>query len=202
MKMQEFFSTVKGMTFENKFNRIVIGALLVLNLVLGLSLSSKKPVVVLIPPEISEETIIGQNAASASYKQAWAMFMASMVGNVTPGNVDFVKRTLEKMLDPRLYHATQEDLEKQARLIAEENLAVSFLPDAVLYQPETDRIFVTGSSVTTGPYGQPSQEKKTYEIEVTIKNYRPVYTYLDSYRGGPKTKEALQQMLKNEGETR
>jgi len=189
LNFQDFFTSVTGVMLENKGLRLIATIQAVGIILLIVALSNKKPVVILSPPDLPETATITINTASQEYKKSWALFAATVIGNVKPGNVDFVKATLEKLLEPSLYQDIMVGVETQGQEIKNQGLTVTFNPTGVIYDPEKDQVYVTGESATQGAYGDPVREKKTYEIQIRVRNYQPAITHLATYAGGPKLKQ-------------
>jgi len=186
-----FLNDWKGTKVRLKYSEWSVVFLSVALMALVLALVSKEQIVTIVPPNLTEEANITANTASESYKKAWGVFAASTIGNVTPENVEFVRNSVKEMLSPDLYRQILSDLETQAQTIKEEKIAVSFQPKDVTYSRQLDIVFISGNTITQGPYGDPEREPRTYEFTIKIKNYVPTITWFDSYLGMPKIKPEL-----------
>ena len=93
----------RKMTIMLGFSVAIIG-------VLALKIMTTKPIVIITPPNLSEDITMIGNAASASYKKQWGIFIADMLGNVNVRNVDLVLETLKPMLSIRDYDALNEQV--------------------------------------------------------------------------------------------
>lgn len=188
MNWPSFRQSYGAMARERSGSRFIISGLVVLCLVLSFGLITKKPVVILVPPDLSQESEIAANNASAPVKKAWGLVVANLVGNVTPGNVEFVQRSLEGLLAPTLYNDLLKSLQDQALTIQEGQMSLSFVPESVTYQKSHNLVFVSGQSTKRGPFSEPVQEKRTYEFEIVVKNYRPYVLTWEAYAGNPRVK--------------
>lgn len=186
MTLGKFFQDYRSMVKELHGGRVVILILILTVAVLSVGLVMKRPVVVLVPPNLSTEGEIAANNASAEVKKAWGLMVANLAGNVSPGNVNFVGEALGKVLDPSLYNELQASLQDQALALKEGQLTLSFAPENVIYQASRNRVFVTGQVVKQGPFSEPVKERRTYEFEIVIRDYRPYVVYWDSYSASPK----------------
>jgi len=185
LKLSDYLDSYKGLMQERKFSRAVTLAMVFTTMVLSVGLMQKKPVVVLVPPQLSEEGEISASNASSSIKKAWALTAANLVGNVSPGNVDFVESALEGILAPRLYHSLLESIHAQARSIREGNITLSFTATDVYYQKSSGLVFVTGTMSRSSRFGEPETYKRTFEFLVDVKNYRPQIAEWNAYDGNP-----------------
>lgn len=178
---------------ENKLGRMLIAASVGANLVIALMLMAKPERVVLVPANLGNNASVASNAADENYKTAWALFIAKFLGNITPGNIDFVKTKVGTYMSPEVYGTIREAIEVQADAIRNDGLSVSFSERSVTYEPTTDRVFVTGITRTEDRAGNSESVERTYEMRIAIRNYVPIVTYFDLYRGQPMTEKRLQQ---------
>ena len=91
MKLDLF---MRGWAATRGQNRMLFGSVSALSLVVLMqtfALLGRDRVVVLVPPELSAETEIARNRAGKDYTKAWGLHVATLIGNVTPGNGDFIK---------------------------------------------------------------------------------------------------------------
>jgi conjugal transfer pilus assembly protein TraE len=132
---------------------------------------------------------VARESAAREVKDAWALYLAELLGNVSPGNAEFLQRALEPLLAPELRRAVTAVMAYQVRKIQRENVTLTYLPRSVLYEPETDRVFVTGAQTSAGPAGKPQARVRTYDLRVAFRHYRPVVTHLDDYPDEPRTRE-------------
>jgi conjugal transfer pilus assembly protein TraE len=62
--------------------------------------------------------------------------------------------------------------------------------DALRHDPGTDIFYVTGTQTSTGPAAKPVRHRRTFEVRVGFRNYRPVINHLDAYPGQPRDAKA------------
>jgi conjugal transfer pilus assembly protein TraE len=198
MKLTRIKQTYDSVLAENKLHRNSNLLLVVALLFAVFGLMGKDAVVVLQPPTLSEEAEVGPNWASESYKTSWGIYLATLMGNVKPTNADFVKTAIEPLLDARIYQQTIELLDTQIQLIRRDRVSLEFEPQDVYYEKATNKVFIYGQSVLRGPTGKDTRERRTYEYEFNVTNYRPVLTYLDTYKEPPRTEETLEKEEKRE----
>lgn len=167
---------------------------------LALSLFLKDTEVVVTPEHnFFGELSVQGDKVNQNYQQAWAYSVSTLIGNINPQNVDFVKKTMMKILSPNLQMQLEPELDKQSEMIKMRNIRQIFIADDLMHEPETDLITVWGQKVTFID-GQPKADTKwSYEFKIKANNGRPRVTYINQYPGTPrKRKEA---MAKREKET-
>jgi conjugal transfer pilus assembly protein TraE len=198
MNFSNFKSTWTGTRSENLFLRVITAGLLLSTMTLGGVVAYRGTEVVLVPPTISESMTVGKHNADAGYKKAFATYAAQTVGNVTPTNVDFVLEMLRDLMAPNVYHAFRQSLAEQINDLKKSNLAMSFEPGQLFYEPATDKVFVTGRSIVRGSGASLETSQRCYEVTVEMKSGRPTVTGLDAYDGDPHTAQWLERQKDRE----
>ncbi len=188
MNLSRYLKTWEGTQNENKWNRVFIGALLVIVLALLVKVFTKETVVTMQPFTLTEDAWVAQKSASRSYKEAWGFAFAQLFGNVTPSTVEFVKERVVPFLSPRIYHEVVDALEIQARQIKSDRVTMRFEPRVVEYEMATNKVFVYGYAFTKGTNTAEERADRTYEFTIQIANYAPLLTHLETYSGRPRTK--------------
>ncbi|MGI0646928.1 TraE/TraK family type IV conjugative transfer system protein [Pseudomonas aeruginosa] len=184
--------TIQGTRDENAFFRKLLYAMVAINAVLVIGLFSRDTVVAITPPGMVEEGWLDSNSASDSYSEAWALYVASVVGNVKPATAGMIRQTLEPLLDESIYQDVINVVESQVAQIRRDRVVLAFEPKEVLREKDNPhKFFVVGRSVMTGPNNRPKRTNVTYEVELRIKNYRPIITFIDTYTGSPKTSDVV-----------
>lgn len=188
MKLKALKQEWGELRFENVIGRVTI-PLLALGLVIAITaVVNQKPVVTVLPPNMTETAEIAHNDANEATKKAYGLYVVQMMGNVHPGTVDFLVTTMEDVLHPSIYHEVKDGIMDQVNLIQQEDLAISFEPRTVDYWEDTNRVVIHGNRVTEGRGQENMMERVTYEIKVGVSNYLPQVTYVDVYEGRPERK--------------
>ena len=175
MEIKKFFSTYSGMLLENRLYRWVLILLLVSNLVLVVLLQSNRTVV-LVPPTLEKEANVGARQADRGYLEAWGLFFATLMGNVTPRNIDFVLTNLQRYMAPDIYHEMSQTLVEQARAIKSGAFAMSFTVQELAWDEASRRVQVKGVAMMHGPYGKSQNLTRTYDFAIAVRNFAPVLT--------------------------
>lgn len=172
---------------------LIIAVLIITNAVAVFGWFRSKETVVLVPPTLDQRVQVSSDKASEGYKTSWAVHVAMLMGNVTPGNADFITDHISGILSPEAYRAIKSDLAEQISDIKEDSITVSFQPRQTTYETDTDKIFVYGEFKSVGPTGKPKVFMRTYEMQIAMRFGRPWVTHFMPYTGQPKTLQALKQ---------
>jgi conjugal transfer pilus assembly protein TraE len=189
MRLCDFMTTFRGLEAENSFGRWIMTGLLLSNLLALSALFIKDNPVIVIPPTLHDDVRISQNQASSGLKEAWGLFIAGLLGNVTPGNNRFIEATIAPLLDAVIYPAVMAVLWDQIEAITIDRITLTFKPHGVFYEAETDKVFVSGVQTSQGPGGSLEHHPRTYEFVINFRHYRPVVTAIDVYPDEPRTKD-------------
>lgn len=188
MDWQQFLRTWFGTRRENQIARWTLPGLSVALAALAIHAATDKPVVVLAPPEpLDGEAQIRAGEAGASYKQAWGYHVATLLGNVHPGQYEATRRLLEPVLTSRTAPDIREQIQDQLAELKASHATVRYEPEQVTYREADDRVLVTGEQTVT-PRGEDSgtSERRTYEVRIGMDRYRPQLLTIRSYEGGPR----------------
>lgn len=197
MNIEDFLGSRDGMKAENYWNRVVILMLSVAVLGLLYHTISKSEIVVLQPETLGTDAWVTKNDASKEYKEAWGFWLAQLTGNVTPANVTFIKERVGPLLSPKIYDEVIDSFEAQAQAIKDDRVSMRFEPKYVEYEASSNIVFVYGFSFVKGAAEKETREERTYEYDITINNYGPMFRDLDTYIGKPHTDEFLKREEQN-----
>ena len=191
MRIIDYLKSYNGMKRENVFHRVSVLFLSFAVLVLAVAILIRDRIVVITPYTQSSEAWISSDAGSQSYKEAWALFFAQELGNITPGNIDFVRERIGQLISPSIYKEFMEALNLQALSIREDRLVLRFEPGSVEYEKGTEKIFVTGRFFTKAFNEKETSELRTYEFKIRLSNYAPELIWMDTYNDPPHTQKFL-----------
>jgi len=194
MHFRTLTRTWHGINTENRFHRIAVALLLLTNLLTLISLVRADRTVVLVPPILEGQVNVARDSASREVKEAWAVYVAELLGNVGAGSADFIQRALQPLLAPELRREVLAVIGEQVDAIKRERVSMHFSPNALSFDAASDTFYVTGMQVSAGPAAQPVRHQRTFEVRVGFRHYRPVISHLDVYPGSPRDpKERRQQ---------
>lgn len=140
--------------------------------------------VVLVPPHLDEKVELTMNSATAEYQKSFGLYLANLLGNVTPDNLEFTARVLSRHLSPEVYTQVRRQLKLAGNDPSFRNSGAAswFRATRLDYEAATRRVFVLGTlnTVAAGK-SQPAQTKVVYEMRVEIQDGLPIVTQFDSY---------------------
>jgi len=189
VKLKHFTENWNRMKVENYWSRIAIIALSGALLMMAYLMLNQKVPVVVMPPELSEQGEIIEDQATQSFHEAWSHHVARTIGNVSPGNADFVRASIEPLLAPSIYDQTLVVIERQLDEIERDQVAYTFEPREVIYDDKTKRTYVTGLHFLHQGTDQTQRFNRTYELEWRFEDYRPLLQHIETYQGGPRFPE-------------
>lgn len=185
MQLSGFKQSWQRAVRENTTKNFVIAALVLTNALTAAGWFRVEETIVLVPAMLDQRMEVRASDASPAYKKAWALTVAQLAGNVTPGNADLVLEGLGDFLSPDAYRGIAADLASQIADIKRDSLTVSFEPRQVLYEANTNKVFVTGQFASQGVSGSPLKAIRTYEMGIDIRFGRPWITSFKPYQGMP-----------------
>jgi conjugal transfer pilus assembly protein TraE len=154
---------------------------------------SVKENVVLTPPRIDEQLVIGWDSANEAYLKSFGLYTAMLVANITASNAQFVADSLSQFVDSSIYPTVRKTIlaTAETRMFKEAAAGTKFQPNSISYEPSTQKVFVVGeSSLLTSVGNQEGGRAVVYEMKIRIVERRPVIYSLESYEGAfPHTAE-------------
>lgn len=198
MNLKTYLKTWEGTQAENTWSRLVTGILVAAVLVLTIHAFSKETIVTMQPYTLTQDAWISESNASEGYKEAWGLFLASLLGNATPETLAFVKERIKPFLGPGIYQEVINAIEVQSRELIEDRITMRFEPRQVEYEKSTDKVFVYGFSYMKGGNQTEVKSERTYEFELSIGNYAPLLNYMKTYAGRPQTEDVIAQLKAKE----
>lgn len=192
MLYKNFSSKWLSLEKSNKFLKIIILLLISLNLLSIYGWLKKDTLIILMPPDLSEKSELSRNKASEGYKKSWAMYAATLIGNVTPENADFVLDAFGGMVSGEIRQMVVEQIAQELDALKEEKVTSTFEIVRVTYEPETDKVFISGRNIMIGAGGKSTPSNQTFEFIIDVKQYSPSITHMASYEGMPKLLSIIQ----------
>lgn len=183
MKFAPFLKTWHGTGDENRFHRRSNAVLLGLNLLLLIAFMAKGQTVVLVPPNLADTGSISASSASDEVRTSWALYYATLIGNVTPGNVAFLANAMGTGLTPRLYHDVNQAMSDQVKQVQTEQITTHFSAAQTRIDPASGHVLVSGQLITEGVRGNSEREIRTYEFGFVVSHYRVLLDTMVVHKG-------------------
>ena len=183
MNMARYEQTLIGKSNEVRTMRLVVAIVLAINVVLAIALLRRDVTVHLAPVPLEAQATVSSASASEQMQVSWAVYLTTLLGNVTPQNAEFVSKSLAANLSPNHSQTMLDSVAAQVRTIQEEQIALTFRPNVARYDGETRKVVVSGELVTTGLRGEQQRELRTYEMRFIVQNYRVLLDDIRVYKG-------------------
>lgn len=192
MKFSRYQASLRELAKNNATKNIIIAVLLATNSLLAWGWFTSTETIVLVPPTLDERVIVSSNEASEGYKTAWAVYVAQMMGNITPGNAAFIAQHMDAMFAPEAYRGLRTEMTEQLEVIERDRITVEFEPHEVYYEGRTDKVFVNGYFQSSGAGGAGQALTRTFEMRIEMRFGRPWVTHFVAYQEPPRTVAALE----------
>lgn len=193
MKAGNFKKTFNGLYSENTYLKWLVIVLGFVVLLMTWKVLSKDTIVTIVPPTLAEQGWVDRQKASESYMESWALYVAYLLGNANPKNGTLIKTALTPLLDKNIAADMLAAVDDQINQIRRDGVRISFEAKSILQDKRSpSKYYVFGDSSVTGNAENKIASKRTYEMDIEIRNYQPVLTSIKTYAGQPKTPEALE----------
>lgn len=202
MKITSFLKSWEGALAENWWSRIVNSVLLGCVILLSVRTFTTETVVTMQPYTLTEEAQLTSDTASASYHEAWALFLATFLGNTTPENAGFIRERIGPLLSSNIYTEVMSVIQEQTQNIDMDRVSIRFEPRYVLYEKETGRTYVNGNNYIKDSTTKETRDEATYEFKIKIHSYQPTIEFMNLYPGKPRSEKVLQQMHDREAKVK
>lgn len=164
-----------------------------------ISLVAKKEVTTIVsPPTFTEQISMRGNQVSESYQSMWAIFVAEMIGNISPSRMNVVLQTMQRMIPAKNWDEVKEQMTAQLARLKIRKVEEKFSVKDVAIDPVTKVVWVTGEKETTSiRTGRSVSEMWTFEVRIDTNGVgSPVITHLKQYSGAPQKKRRAKELQK------
>ena len=156
--------------------------------------------IVVVPAGMTQQATIDWTSADATYLKSFGLFIATLIGNITPSNVHFVVDSLSSYMSPAIYSEVRKKMLSMAdsAQFRDSAFATRFVPASVIYEPDTHKVFVQGQMIVSTAITKQTDEL-VYEMMLTIRNGQPIVDSIESYDGSQSHTQAWIQQQKDLG---
>ena len=179
-------SSIANLWQDNRALRVALVALVLSNIVLAYGLAFKSKIVTVVPANEMTRSTYTASSADQGALSSWGLYVANMLGNVTPSTADFTADAIGKLLAPGIYHQVMDQISTQIQAVKSDQLTLRFDVSGVKYDARKNAVMVTGWLTTTDVHGSNQRKQQTYEIYFDVVNYQPRIVGLTAYDGDPK----------------
>jgi conjugal transfer pilus assembly protein TraE len=180
---KNFREALAATKIQKYANAALSGALLLMTILAF----NQRERVVLVPPVVSEQLEIAMSSANADYHKAWALYVATFIGNINPGNSAFVADGLKLSFAPELYTEMRQRILEQSEELRVSGRSLRFFPDEVSYEKASTKTFVAGKQEIIYASGALKEQEVVYELQIKVRDGMPVVAQFDYYAGAPRT---------------
>ena len=194
MKLGNFRKSFDEMQKQTRLAQGGLVGFFVLSVILLFIVLTRDTLVTVVLFTLQDKAEIFEDDATQNYKEAWAMAIAILVGNVQPSNVEFIGERIKPLLAPEIYHSTIDAMHANAQQLRDERVSMRFEPRQVIYEKSTKKLFVYGYSYVRLGSSLESEHRsdRTYEMTLDIREYAPLLTYITTYSGSPLTRDVIE----------
>jgi conjugal transfer pilus assembly protein TraE len=192
MTFARFFRTWEG---TRRLNALLGGVVLAQGIAiggLGLLVLRQDRTVTMVPPDFHQAVSVRRGQADPAFHEAWGAYFAGVLGNVTPGNVRFVRQALESHLCPEIFHDVVSQVERESMQMAQDRVSTRFLAQRVVYEAQTGKVFVQGQHVIDSAAGARRTTDRTFEFVLRVREFMPQVCGVASYAGPPRTLDVIE----------
>ena len=175
MIYEKWIRNWKSALSENFFLRSVTLLLGISLVITTLMLSVKSQRILLVPPQMTKEFWIERDRVAPEYMEQMAVFIATLVGNLSPESAEFnVNMLIKHYLDPARKHPEAvRELLGQAAYIKKNNITQAFFPSSIsVVDTNKMKVRVEGSNVINIGTVRMSGERVSYLIRFNARDYR------------------------------
>jgi len=171
LQYEKWIKDWKTALAENFFLRTVT-LLLVVGLILNASVFKKKERIIVVPPQLSKQFWVEKNKVSPEYLEQMGVFLATLGGNLSPGNAEFNVKALSDYMSSEGYASTKAELASQALYIKKNNITQAFFPSAINTDPDKNTVTVEGEVIRNIGTAKVSQEKMVFHVKFKTDNFK------------------------------
>lgn len=155
------------------------------NMALSVKIMDMHERLVISPPYVNEKMEIAWDSANQEYVKSFGLYLSGVIGNITPKNADFIIETLSYFLDPSIYSEARIKLKSMTSdpVFNDSGVFSYYLPNGIVYEPETKKVFVLGDLVMGSAARAPKPTPMVYEFKIVISKGRPLVKSIDNYSG-------------------
>ena len=188
MKLKNFLQTWEATKTANLVLMVAVLVMAGLNAYLVVSISRVKIQRELIPPMLDQPVKVGYARADEPYYKSWGLYVAELVGNLTPGNAEFVAKSLGRLFSSSDAAQVHSKVLAQGRELQQNGVVMFFKANQITFEPSTGEVYVTGDQREVSPNGTSvSASEMTYQMHIEMQAGQPVLTRLKTYTGPART---------------
>ncbi len=189
MKWSKLNSTWQSAVANNRLLMISNVGLTGLVLVMGLKMAQTHERIIIVPPTVNARYEIDWDGATSDYFKDIALWLTGTIGTINKNNADYVVTVVTRFMDPSISKTVSESLRTYASnpSVALNSTMSWFEAKSIVWEPPTNRVFVSGSLFSQSTGNRSSSKDVTYEYTMQMVGGKPLVTAFTSYEDTPHT---------------
>ena len=189
MRWAKLNSTWQSAVANNRLLLISNVGLTALVLVMGLKMAQTHERIIIVPPTVNARYEIDWDGATSEYFKDIALWLTGTIGTINKNNADYVVTVVTRFMDPSISKTVSESLRTYA---SNPNVSLNstmswFEAKNIVWEPPTNRVFVSGSLFSQSTGNRSSTKDVTYEYTMHMVGGKPLVTAFTSYEDSPHT---------------
>ncbi len=172
-------------------SRILVGIVVLLSLIISIEgwvIATQSTRIVIVPPYLSKSVKVGYASANNAYYESFGLYVAELVGNLTPGNAPYVASALGKLFSSDAYQEVKSKVMTSAEEEKADNANFSFTAKRTIWQAANSTVFVEGVLHQINSSGEVVEKLSyTFAMQVRIEAGQPVLSSFQAYPGPART---------------
>lgn len=189
MRWVRLNSTWQSAVAGNRWLMLSNAGLCAVVLVLGLKIAGSHERIIIVPPTVNHRYEIDWDGATAEYFKDIALWLTGTIGTINRNNADYVVGVVSRFMDPAISKTVSESLRAYANnpSVTLNNTMSWFEAKSIVWEPPTNRVFVSGSLFAQSTGNRSSTKEVTYEYTLHMVAGKPLVTAFTSYEDVPHT---------------
>ncbi|WP_169753948.1 TraE/TraK family type IV conjugative transfer system protein [Photobacterium aquae] len=159
----------------------IISVLCISNIMLVSSVVSKRETILQSPLSLCKGAKFTDFSMDEGSHKLFGYTLATVLGNVNPSNVDYVRNSILSYANSSVYNKVNEIISLQLDKIKTDEVVMTYHPDNIIF--EDGKVFITGLQTIEGLTGKKRRELRTYEFIFKVNNYQTSFVYINTYQG-------------------
>ncbi|NAX35474.1 hypothetical protein CAG54_11125 [Vibrio sp. V27_P1S3P104] len=174
------FSQLRGQNQFLIYSNTALAGMLTVSLFVNFQ---KDTIVINNMNESCNQSEISSSSMNEANHRRLGFLIAGMLGNITPKNSEYIKKSVLPFASPEIYHRVADLIALQLAELKQEEVTMSFTAERAFV--EDGKTFVTGKGAMRGLTGKEKPYVRTYELIFSVENYTPTFSYINVYDDVP-----------------
>jgi conjugal transfer pilus assembly protein TraE len=128
-------------------------------------LIKKDTKIILVPNNLSQETVLYSNKISNEYLEAFTRDIIYSFLNITPNNIEYNEKIILSLIHPRFYGTIKTQLQNIKTNVKTQKFTTAFYPVFMILNNKKLNVIVDGTLITFLGQKEISKVKKRYSID-------------------------------------